>query len=178
MIVVTLQKLSCMLWLFSAFRGFKQCSNYKWDVTSAFGSKGRILKKLQIYWWMLRVEYINKSCLHDAIIWCTYCTTKYFKHIDGISKNAIPNLSVDEEISIWGNRMVLSGVIYHEGQQSHCRHYSSGVNLDNMWFLISDPRILKQLKLQCCSRDTSVLYILIYKKRSNMKIFSKFHRIH
>ena len=68
MIVVTLQKLSCMLWLFSAFRGFKQCSNYKWDVTSAFGSKERILKKLQIYWWMLRVEYINKSCLHDAII--------------------------------------------------------------------------------------------------------------
>ena len=54
-----------------------------------------------------------------------------FKHIDGISKKFIPNLSIDKEISLWGNRMVLSGVIYHEGEQSHCGHYTSGVNMNN-----------------------------------------------
>ena len=37
-----------------------------------------------------------------------------FKYIDGISKKFIPNLSIDEEISLWGNRMVLSGVIMKE----------------------------------------------------------------
>ena len=52
--------------------------------------------------------------------------------------------------------MVLPGVIYHEGEQSHCGHDTSGVNVDNNWFLISsDTRILRQQKLHCCSRDTS-----------------------
>ena len=41
-----------------------------------------------------------------------------FKYIGGINKKVIPNLSIDEEVVIWGNTMVLSGVIYHEGQQS------------------------------------------------------------
>ena len=44
----------------------------------------------------------------------------------------------------FGNRMVLSGVIYHEGEQPNCRHYTSGVTVDNMWFLSSDTRILRQ----------------------------------
>ena len=34
--------------------------------------------------------------------------------------------------------MVLSGVICHGGEQSHCRYYTSGVNVENTWFLISD----------------------------------------
>ena len=80
-----------------------------------------------------------------------------FRHIDGISKKFIPNLSIDEEISFWGNRMVLSGVIYHEGEQSHCGHYTSGVNVNN-------TRILRQQKQQCNSRDTIVPYISIYEK--------------
>ena len=62
--------------------------------------------------------------------------------------------------------MVLSGVIYHEGEQSHCGHYTSGANVNNTWFLISDTRILRQQKLQCNSRHTSAPYILIYKKKS------------
>ena len=88
-----------------------------------------------------------------------------------IFKLNISNLSVDEEILVWGNRMVLSGTVYHEvRKQSHCRHYTSGVNVDNTWFLISDTRILRQQKLQCCSSDTSVPYIFIYKKRSNFMV--------
>ena len=67
-----------------------------------------------------------------------------FKYIDGISKKFISNLSTDEEISFWDNRMVLSGAIYYEREQSHCGQYTSGVNMDNTWFLISDTRILRQ----------------------------------
>ena len=35
----------------------------------------------------------------------------FFKYIGGvtISKKVIPNLSIDEEISLWGNGLVLSG---------------------------------------------------------------------
>ena len=36
-----------------------------------------------------------------------------FKFIGGISKKVTPNLSIDKEIALWGNAMVLSGVIYH-----------------------------------------------------------------
>ena len=62
--------------------------------------------------------------------------------------------------------MVLSDVIYHEGEQSHCRHYTSGVNVNNTWFSTSNTSILRQQKLQCNSRDTGVTYILIYKKNN------------
>ena len=34
--------------------------------------------------------------------------------------------------------MVLSGVIYHEGEQSHCGHYTSGVKVYTTWFLKID----------------------------------------
>ena len=100
------------------------------------------------------------SQLSDALI----LQLNIFKYIDGISKKFIPNVSIDGEISLRDNRMVLSGVIYHEGEQSHCGHYTSEVNMNNTWFLISGTRILRQQKLQCDSRDTSVPYILIHTK--------------
>ena len=37
------------------------------------------------------------------------------KFIGVINKKVTPNLSIDEEIVLWGNTMVLSGVVYHEG---------------------------------------------------------------
>ena len=85
-----------------------------------------------------------------------------FKYIGGINKKVIPNLSIDEEIVLWGNTMVLSGVIYHKGQQSDYGHYTSEVQMDNAWFFISDTTVLRQKKFQCNSRDVSVSYILIY----------------
>ena len=51
--------------------------------------------------------------------------------------------------------------------QSHCRHYTSAVNVDKIWFLISDTRILRQQKLQCSSKGISGLYILIYERITN-----------
>ena len=45
-----------------------------------------------------------------------YNATKHFQVFDDISKKFIPSLSIDEEISLWSNGMVLSGVIYHGGE--------------------------------------------------------------
>ena len=63
---------------------------------------------------MLTVEFINKSYhgteLSDALI----IQLIIFSYIDGINKKFTHNLSIDEEISLRGNRMVLSGIIYHE----------------------------------------------------------------
>ena len=120
-----------------AFRGSRKCSNNKWDVKSAYGS--------------ISTKAVYFTQLSDSLI----IQLNIFKYIDDISKKFMPNLSIDEEISPWGNRMVLSGTVYHEGdgEQSHCEG------------LICDTRILRQQKLQCSSKDISVPYILIYKKR-------------
>ena len=40
------------------------------------------------------------------------------KYIAGINEKIISNLSVDEEISLWGNTMLLSSIMYHKGEQS------------------------------------------------------------
>ena len=93
-----------------------------------------------------------------------------FKFIDGLSKKVIPTLNIDEEISFWGNTMVLCGIIYHEGEQSGCGHYTSGVKINNSWFLISDTIVSSKQKLTCTRGDTSVPYILIYKKRNDVVI--------
>ena len=116
---------------------------------------------------MSKVEYINKSLeLSAALI----IQLNIFKYTECASKKFIPNLIIDEEISLWGNRIVLSDVIYHEAEQSHCGHYTSGVNVDNTWFLINNTRILRQQKLRCRSRDISVPYILIFKKKKKFLV--------
>ena len=104
-----------------------------------------------------KAVYVTK--LSDLLI----IQLNVFKYVDGISEKFIPNLSIDEEISLWANRMVLSGVIYHEGEQSHCGHF---MYQELTWIILSDTRILRQHKLHCFSRGISAPYILIYKKRS------------
>ena len=91
-----------------------------------------------------------------------------FKYIRGINKKVISNLCSDEEIVLWGNTVVLSGIIYHKGQQSDCGHYTSEVQMDNAWFFISDTTVLRQKKFQCNSMDVSVSYILICERRINL----------
>ena len=51
-----------------------------------------------------KTVYISQ--LSDALI----IRVHIFKYIDVISEKCIPNLSIDEENSLWGNRIVLSGV--------------------------------------------------------------------
>ena len=102
--------------------------------------------------------------LSDALI----IQLNIFKFIGGISKKVISNVSIDEEIVLRGNTIVLSVVIYHEGQQSDCGHYTSEVQMDNTWFFISDTTALRQKKFQCNSRDVSVPYVLIYERKNNL----------
>ena len=103
---------------------------------------------------LTKAVYVTQ--LSDALI----IELNIFRCIDDIKK-VIPNFSINEKISLWRNPILLSGMIYHEGEQSDCEHYTSGVKLENTWFLISDTSILKQQKLHCNSRDMSVPYILI-----------------
>ena len=91
-----------------------------------------------------------------------------FKFIDGISKKVVPTLIIDEEISLWGNTMSLSGIVYHEGEQSHSGHYTSGVKINDSWVLISDSVVLRQHNLSCTKRDAIVPYILLHKKRNDI----------
>ena len=88
----------------------------------------------------------------------------------GINKKVVPNLIIDEEIVLWGNVMVLSGVIYHKGQRSGHGYYMSGVQINSTWFSISDTRVLRQKKCQCNPRDVSVSVpnILIFERRNNL----------
>ena len=62
---------------------------------------------------MSKAEYIKKidvTQLSDGHI----IQLKILKFIDGISKNFILNLSIDEKNSLWGNRMVFFGIIMRE----------------------------------------------------------------
>ena len=48
-------------------------------------------------------------------------------------------------------------LIYHEGEQANSGHYTSGVKINDRWFLISDSMVLNQnVKLSCTAEDTSV----------------------
>ena len=67
--------------------------------------------------------------LSDALI----IQLNIFKYVDGISKKFIHNLSIDEEISLWGNIMVFSGVIYHKGEQFHCKHF---IHQELTWIIL------------------------------------------
>ena len=111
----------------------------------------------------ISTKAVYVSQLSDALV----IQLNIFKYVDVISKKVIPNF--DDGISLSENTMLLSGTIYHEGEQSDCGHHTSGVKLENTWFLISDTRaeILKQQKFQCNSRDMSVSCILIYDWRNN-----------
>ena len=116
---------------------------------------------------MPKIEYTNKICICHTIAQLNI-QLSIFKYIGGINKKVVPNLIIDEEIVLWGNAMVLSGVIYHKGQQSDHGYYTSGVKINNTWFSISDTRVLRQKKCQCNPRDVSVPNILIFERRNNL----------
>ena len=118
---------------------------------------------------MPKIEYTKKICICHTIAQLNI-QLSIFKYIGGINKKVVPNLIIDEEIVLWGNAMVLSGVIYHKGQQSDHGYYTSGVEINNTWFSISDTRVLRQKKCQCNPRDVSVSVpnILIFERRNNL----------
>ena len=102
---------------------------------------------------MSEVKYFDKGIyvtqFFDAlIIWLTISKYSYV-----ISKKVVPNLSIDKEISLWTNREALSGIIYHEGEHSRW-HFTLGVKLNNIWFLICENWTLRKQKLLSSSKDS------------------------
>ena len=106
--------------MFFAFRGFKQCQNNKWDVTSAYGFKWRIPRELQMCTWSQSLNKSTNVAYVTQLSHVLIIQPNIFKYIDGIRKKFTPDLSIDKEISLGGNRMLLFGAIYHEGVQSYC----------------------------------------------------------
>ena len=107
---------------------------------------------------MPKIEYTNKICICHTIAQLNI-QLSIFKYIGGINKKVIPNLIIDEEI-----------VLYHKGQQSDHGYYTLGVQINNIWFSISNTRVLRQKKCQCNPRDVSVSVpnILIFERRNNL----------
>ena len=114
-----------------------------------------------------RVNTTTKSVCPTQLSDAFVIQLNVFRFIDGSVRKVIPSLRIDQEISLWGNTMTLSGIIYHEGEQPNCGHYTSAVKMNNAWFLISDTVVWKERKLTCTQRDSSVPYILVYTKRNN-----------
>ena len=114
----------------SAFRGFKESSNNKWDLHQLMDPRGEYLENY------ICVDGCQKSSTSTKTMYITQLSDaliiqlNIFRYIGGISEKFVPNLSI-VEISLWGKRMVFSGVIYHKGEQSHCKNYTSGVNMGN-----------------------------------------------
>ena len=79
------------------------------------------------------------------------------------SKRVLPSLITDKGISLWGNRMVLSGVNTRENSLI-VDIYQKLIKIDCTWFLINNTKILWQQKLLCSSKDISFLYLLTCEK--------------
>ena len=98
---------------------FRQCVN----VISAHGSKGEeYLENFRCACWCQKFNASAKAVYVTQLSDTLIKQLNIFKYIGGTRKKVIPNLIIDEEISLWGKRMALSGIIYHKGKQSYCRH--------------------------------------------------------
>ena len=73
-----------------------------------------------------RLNTLTKAVYVTQLSGALIIQLKFFEYVEGISKKVILNLSIDEEIMFGGNTMLLSGVIYHEEQQSNYEHCTSG----------------------------------------------------
>ena len=59
----------------------------------------------------ISTKAVYVSQLSDALV----IQLNIFKYVDVISKKVIPNLSINDGISLSENTMLLSGTIHHEG---------------------------------------------------------------
>ena len=90
-----------------------------------------------------------------------------FSYVDANNtEKIIPNMNLDETLSLFGKTLTLHGIIYHSGPNTNSGHYTSAVRLNDTWYTINDERISEGVKLYCVSTDTTVPYILIYKSDS------------
>ena len=107
------------------------------------------------------VVYVTQ--LSDALI----IQVNTFKYVNGISNKFFPTQVLTRNFLFGEIEWYSLVFIFHGKEQSHCGHYTSGVKVENTWFLISGKRILMQRKPRRNSKDISVAYILIYEKITN-----------
>ena len=85
---------------------------------------------------------------------------------DGYGQKIKPCLSIDQELTDFGLSLELCGVIYHIGNTIQSGHYTCSVKVDATWYLINDSIVhQKHPKLSCSLNETTVPYILMYKKK-------------
>ena len=103
----------------------------------------------------------NSIChLPDILI----ITLSFFKPVkDGFVQKFIPNLIINDSISLYGKNLDLFGIVYYSGQTMNSGHYTSALNLNGAWYTINDDQISKGARLISLSSDGTVPYILIYK---------------
>ena len=91
-----------------------------------------------------------------------------FKYIPSlnITQKIRPTIKVDQNISLYGISLKLHGIIYHDGLQPNSGHYTAAVDVNDNWFTISDSNVVNRVTLSCTYRDSTIPYILMY-KRSN-----------
>ena len=132
-----------------ALRGFNNVQKISGMLNQLIDPRGEYLENYREADWCQKLSMSKRQYMsHNYLI--HYYTTKLFKCISGVRKK-VPKLSIDKKILLWGNRMMLSSVIYHGWEQPHCGHYISGVQKDDTPFWITDARIIKQQKLYCSS---------------------------
>ena len=85
----------------------------------------------------------------------------------GFIEKIIPNLNIDESLSLYGKTLNLSAITYHDGPNTTSGHYTSSVKINESWFKISDNYISEGAKFSCLSTETTTPYVLIYKNISS-----------
>ena len=88
----------------------------------------------------------------------------------GFIEKVIPNLNIDESLSLYGKTLNLSAIIYHDGPNTTSGHYTSSVKINESWFTISDSYISEGAKFFCLSTETTTPYVLIYKNNSSHRV--------
>ena len=111
---------------------FLTISYFLWQIhtylSSAHESKRRYLERYNC------VDGCQKLSTSTEVVhvsqWCEELIMQLniFKCMCGISKK----LSISEEISFVGNRMLFTGIIYHEGKQS----LADIIHLELMWIIL------------------------------------------
>ena len=103
----------------------------------------------------------NSIChLPDILI----ITLSFFKPVtDGFLQKFIPNLIINDSISLYGKNLDLFGIVYYSGQTMNSGHYTSALNLNGASYTINDDQISKGARLISLSSNGTVPYILICK---------------
>ena len=115
-----------------------------------------------------RVNTTTKAVYPTQVFDILLIQLNAFRFIYGTVRKVTPNVNIDQEISLWGNLMTLTGIIYHEGDQPNYGHYTCGVRIEDAWYLISDTVVLRNHKVTSMQGASSVPYIIVYKKRHNI----------